>query len=228
MRGTVQRRSDEDGQPEDADRGRRGRSPRAAHPEQRHAAAVPDRGRDRSRRGDPAAAPHPRPATGPAAARAHAAARPLPVGSADVHRERLPRDRDPVPGEVDAGRGPRLPRPQPPAPRILLRPAAVAADHEAAAHDRRLRPLFSDRSLLPRRGPARGSPARVHPGRPRDVLRRASRRSWASWRRSPCAAAPTPRASSWRGPSSASPTPTPWRATAATSPTRASSSSWWT
>ena len=37
----------------------------------------------------------------------------------------------------------------------------------------RLRPLLPDRALLPRRGPARRPPARVHADRPRDVVRRA-------------------------------------------------------
>ena len=35
-----------------------------------------------------------------------------------------------------------------------------------------LRPLLPDRPLLPRRGPARQPPARVHPARRRDVVRR--------------------------------------------------------
>ena len=40
----------------------------------------------------------------------------------------------------------------------------------------RLRALLPDRALLPRRGPARRPPARVHPARPRDVVRRRRRR----------------------------------------------------
>ena len=39
----------------------------------------------------------------------------------------------------------------------------------------RLRALLPDRALLPRRGPARRPPARVHPARHRDVVRRRSR-----------------------------------------------------
>ncbi len=38
-----------------------------------------------------------------------------------------------------------------------------------------LRPLLPDRQVLPRRGPAGRSPARVHPDRPGDVLRRRRR-----------------------------------------------------
>ena len=56
-----------------------------------------------------------------------------------------------------------------PAARRVLRAAAVAAALQAAADDRRLRALLPDRPLLPRRGPARRPPARVHPARPRDV-----------------------------------------------------------
>ena len=53
-----------------------------------------------------------------------------------------------------------------------LRPAAEPAAAQAAADGRRHRPLLPDRPLLPRRGPARRPPARVHPARPRDELRR--------------------------------------------------------
>ncbi len=58
-------------------------------------------------------------------------------------------------------------------PGQLLRAAAVAAAVQAAADGRRLRALLPDRPLLPRRGPARRPPARVHAARPRDELRRA-------------------------------------------------------
>ena len=50
--------------------------------------------------------------------------------------------------------------------------AAVAAIVQAAFDDERLRALLPDRALLPRRGSARRPPARVHPARPRDGLRR--------------------------------------------------------
>ena len=61
-------------------------------------------------------------------------------------------------------------------PGDVLRAAAVAAAVQAAADDGRLRALLPDRPLLPRRGPARRPPARVHAARPRDVLRRGGRR----------------------------------------------------
>ena len=61
-------------------------------------------------------------------------------------------------------------------PGDVLRAAAVAAAVQAAADDGRLRALLPDRPLLPRRGPARRPPARVHPARPRDVVRRGGRR----------------------------------------------------
>ena len=62
--------------------------------------------------------------------------------------------------------------------RQLLRASAVAAAHEAAADDRGARPLLSDRQVLPRRRPARGSPARVHAARSKRVVQRPKRTSW--------------------------------------------------
>ena len=85
--------------------------------------------------------------------------------------QRLPRDRNADPDEVDAGRGARLPGAEPRARRGVLRAAAVAADLQADPDDRRDGSLLPDREMFPRRGPARRSPARVHPGRPRDLLR---------------------------------------------------------
>ena len=67
---------------------------------------------------------------------------------------------------------PRLHRPEPAPAGQRLRPAAEPAAAQAAADGRRRRPLLPDRALLPRRGPARRPPARVHPARPRDELRR--------------------------------------------------------
>ena len=64
-----------------------------------------------------------------------------------------------VPSRVHAGR--------------VLRAAAVAADLQADPDDRRHRSLLSDRPLLPRRGSARRSPARVHAGRRRGLVRAA-------------------------------------------------------
>ena len=87
-------------------------------------------------------------------------------------RERLPRDRDADPHALDARGRARLPRAVAPEPRRVLRAPAVAAAVQAAADDERLRALLPDRALLPRRGPARRPPARVHAARPRDELRR--------------------------------------------------------
>ena len=56
-------------------------------------------------------------------------------------------------------------------PGHVLRAGRVAPDLQAAVHGGGLRPLLPDRALLPRRGPAPRSPARVHPDRPRDELR---------------------------------------------------------
>ena len=81
------------------------------------------------------------------------------------------RDRDADPHEADAGRRARLSRAEPGPSRRVLRAAAVAADLQAAADGGRLRPLLPDRALLPRRGPARRPPARVHPDRHRGVVR---------------------------------------------------------
>ena len=62
-------------------------------------------------------------------------------------------------------------------PGHLLRAAAIAADLQAAADGQRLREVFPDRALLPRRGSARRPAARVHPDRSRDVASRSRSRS---------------------------------------------------
>ena len=90
-------------------------------------------------------------------------------------RARLRRHRDADAHEEHAGRRARLPRAVARARRRVLRAAAVAAAVQAAADDRRLRPLLPDRQVLPRRGPARRPPARVHADRRRDVLPRRDR-----------------------------------------------------
>ncbi len=59
----------------------------------------------------------------------------------------------------------------------LVPSAAEPADLQAAAHARRVRPLFPDRPLLPRRGQPRRPPAGVHPVRHRDELCRAGGRA---------------------------------------------------
>ena len=48
--------------------------------------------------------------------------------------------------------------------------------------DERLRALLPDRALLPRRGPARRPPARVHPARRRDGASSTRTTSWTRWR----------------------------------------------
>ena len=88
-----------------------------------------------------------------------------------LRRAGLPRDRDADADQVDAGRGARLPGAEPRAPGRVLRAAAVAADLQADPDDRGHGSLLPDREVLPRRGPARRSPAGVHAGRPRDLVR---------------------------------------------------------
>ena len=109
---------------------------------------------------------------------------------------RLPRSRDPHPRPEHPRRGPRLPRPQPGHPRALLRLAAVAPALQAGADGRRVRPLLPDRPLLPRRGPPLEPPARVHPARRRDVVRRGRGRHRHDGK---------PRPSTWPGSSPARP-----------------------
>ena len=77
----------------------------------------------------------------------------------------------PDPDQEHARGRARLHRPVAPPAGHGLRPAAEPAAAQAAAHGRRRRPLLPDRPLLPRRGPARRPPARVHPARPGDELR---------------------------------------------------------
>src|SRR5262249_58591536 len=107
--------------------------------EQRYAAAVRDRGGDRRRRGDPPRAPRARPAPAAAPARAAPAPRAVPGRARVAVRAGLPRDRDADPDQVHARGRARLPGTEPAAARLVLRPAAVAADHETAAHGRGLR-----------------------------------------------------------------------------------------
>ena len=126
-------------------------------------------GRGRQGR-DPAQVPLHRPAS-----RGNAEA-PAPASLGDAHDARVPRRpwlhrrRDADADQGDARGRARLPRAEPHAARQVLRAAAVAADLQAAADDVGLRPLLPDRALLPRRGPARGSPARVHAARRRDFV----------------------------------------------------------
>ena len=76
----------------------------------------------------------------------------------------------PILTQLDARGRARLPGALARAPRQLLRPAAVAAALQAAPDGGGLRALHPDRPLLPRRGPARRPPARVHADRRGDDL----------------------------------------------------------
>ena len=163
-------------QPVAADRRGRGAREGSAHPQRGEDAAVLDRRRQERLGRDAAEVPLPRSAPAATAAQ-HRASPPHHDGAAEVlRRAGLLRDRDADPDQVDAGRRARLPGAEPRAPGRVLRAAAVAADLQADPDDRRLRPLRADRALLPRRGAARRSPARVHAGRPRDVVRHAAAR----------------------------------------------------
>jgi hypothetical protein len=137
-------------------------------------AAVPARRRQPV--GDhPPHAPRARPAP-PGHAAQHDAALQGDDGNAQVpRRQRLHRHRDPDARQVHARRRARLPGAQPRARRQLLRAAAVAPAVQAAADGGRLRPLLPDRQVLPRRGPARRPPARIHADRHRDLLPRKKR-----------------------------------------------------
>ena len=179
--GRVRPRSDRTGPPAPrGDRQRdpghrrdRGRCPQRADPRPRRYPALPDPRRHRRGRVDPPDLSLPRSAppdhaAPPAPAPPDRAPHPrLPLGA------RLRRDRDADHDQEHAGGGARLPGAEPPLPRRVLRPAAVAAAIEATADGRRDGPLFPDRALLPRRGPARRPAAGVHSARPGDVVRRA-------------------------------------------------------
>ena len=85
-------------------------------------------------------------------------------------------DRDADPRQEHARGRARLPGAEPRAPRRVLRAAAVAADLQADPDDRGHGSLLPDRAVLPRRGPARRPPARVHAGGRRDLVRDAGTR----------------------------------------------------
>ena len=83
----------------------------------------------------------------------------------------------PHPHRLQPRGGARLPGALAPACGKVLCPAAGPAAVQAACHDVGLRPLFPDRAVLSRRGPARRPPAgRVLPARHRDELRHPGRR----------------------------------------------------
>ena len=94
---------------------------------------------------------------------------------------RLPGHPDADPLQADARRCEGLHRPEPPAGGPLLRAPAVAADPQAAARDRRLRPVLPDRHLLPGRGPESSTGSRRSPSsmsRWPSRTRSTSSRSW--------------------------------------------------
>src|SRR6202007_1828601 len=99
-----------------------------------------------------------------------AAPQDFPGDSPHPRRAGILRNRDAHAHALDAGRRARLPGAQPDPSRAVLRPAAIAADVQAAADDRRAGPLFSAGALLSRRRLARRSPAGIHAARSGDVL----------------------------------------------------------
>ena len=86
-------------------------------------------------------------------------------------RARVPRGRDAGPDAAtpEGARDFLVPRA---APRVVLRPAAIASAAEAAADGRRPGPLLPDRPMPPRREDACRPRSGVHAARHRDVVRR--------------------------------------------------------
>ena len=142
----------------------------------RRGAAAAGRGRGRLSRGYPPSLPLSRPSAR-AAPRQHRAAQPgdqLDPPADD--RGRLHRVPDADPDRLQPRRRARLSGAEPGPSRQVLRAPAGAADVQAADHGRRLRPLFPDRALLPRRGrPRRPLARRILPARFRNELRHAGR-----------------------------------------------------
>ena len=138
---------------------------------------MPVAGGSRISRGNPPSLPLPRSAPRTAPRQHHAALgghRLDPPADDRPGLHRIP-DADPD-RQLARGRA-RLSRSQPRPSRQVLRAPAGAADVQAIDHGRRLRPLFPDRALLPRRGrPRRPQPRRILPARFRDELRHPGRR----------------------------------------------------
>ena len=160
------------GEPQDPHRRGRGVHHRPGGARRRRGASDAGLRRRGLSRGDAPEIPLPRPAAAGASRQHHAALRgdPQPArpnGGAGLHR--VP---DPDPDRLLPRGRARLPGAEPPASRQVLRAAPGAAAVQAAHHGRGLRPLFPDRALLPRRGPARRPLARrVLPARHGDELR---------------------------------------------------------
>ena len=160
-----------------ADRAGRGlcQRDRGAGPGRRTAAAGVRRAGISGRH--PPEIPLPRPAPREAAPEHHDARRRHRFHAPAHEGAGLLRVPDADPDRVLAGRRARLPGAVAHPSRQVLRAAAGAAAVQAAADDVGLRPLFPDRAVLPRRGPARRpSAGRVLSARRRDELRHAGRR----------------------------------------------------
>ena len=162
-----------DGQPEDRHRRGRGRRSPARAAERGEDAAVSDCRRHARVGGRAPQVPLSRSAAAAAAGQHRPAPSRDDGDPAVLRQERVLGDRDADPDQVDARRRARLPRAEPRAPGRVLRAAAVAAAVQADPDDLRRRPLRPDLPVLPRRGPARRPPARVHAGGRRDVVRAA-------------------------------------------------------
>ena len=123
-----------------------------------------DAGRRRGRlsRGYPAQVPLPRPAPRAAARQHHASLEGHRLDPPAHDRPGLHRVPDADPDRFVARRRARLSGAEPGPSGQILRASAGAADVQAAADGRRLRPLFPDRALLPRRGRARRPLARAN------------------------------------------------------------------
>ena len=123
---------------------------------------------------DPAQIPLPRPAPRQAAPKHHAARASHRFAAPPHEGAGLLRIPDADPDRLVAGRRARLSGAVAHPSRQVLRATAGAAAVQAADHGGRIRPLFPDRALLPRRGRARRPLARrVLPARHRDELRHA-------------------------------------------------------
>ncbi len=169
--------------------------------------------------------PLPRPASRDAPSQHHAPHAGRRVHAPPHERDRLQRIPDADPDRFKPGGRARLPRALAPPQRHVLRAAAGAAAVQAAADDVGLRPLFPDRALLPRRGPARRPLLRrVLPARPRNELRRAGGHLPDDGARDPGIFEEFADGKPSRRPSAAFPTPTRSAATAPTSPTCATRS----
>ena len=123
-----------------------------------------DAGRRRGRlsRGNPPPIPLPRPAPRAAARQHHAALEGHRLDPPADDRPGLHRVPDADPDRVEPRRRARLSGAEPGPSGQILRAPAGAADVQAAADGRRLRPLFPDRALLPRRGCPRRPLARAN------------------------------------------------------------------